>query len=290
MKLRTVWSVVVFALLVSVSSAFAASPVWKVSKGDARLYIGGTVHVLSKTDYPLPAGFDVAYKQAAQLVFETDMQKMSAPETQQLVLQQAIYADGRNLKQVLNPQTFQELEKFLAARKIPVAEVVGLKPGMLAVTLTMVELQRLGMGGTGVDSFYQAQAVSDHKHLGQLEAVEEQIGFLGSLGEGYESELISYTLRDIKELPRIMPLIKAAWRQGDLRKLEELGLAPLKQEFPPIYQTLIVKRNKAWLPRIEEMLKNADVEFVLVGALHLVGEDGLLAQLAARGYQIQKLD
>lgn len=290
MKLRTVWSVVVFALLVSVSSTFAASPVWKISKGDARIYVGGTIHVLSKTDYPLPAGFDAAYQQAAQLVFETDMQKMTAPETQQLMLQQVIYSDGRNLKQVLNQQTFQELAQYLAAKRIPVAEVVGLKPGMLAVTLTMIELQRLGMGGTGVDSFYQAQAVSDHKRLGQLEAVEEQIGFLASLGEGYENELISYTLRDIKDLPRIMPLIKAAWRQGDLQKLEELALLPLKQESPPIYQTLIVKRNKAWLPRIEAMLKNAEVEFVLVGALHLVGEDGLLAQLAARGYQVQKLD
>lgn len=290
MKLRTLWSIVVFVLLVSVSSVFAASPVWKISKGDARIYIGGTIHVLSKTDYPLPAGFDAAYQQAAQLVFETDMQKMTAPETQQLVLQQVIYSDGRNLKQVLNQQTFQELAQYLATKKIPLAEVVGLKPGMLAVTLTMVELQRLGMGGTGVDSFYQAQALNDHKRLGQLEAVEEQIGFLASLGDGYENELISYTLRDIKDLPRTMQLIKAAWRQGDTRKLEELALAPLKQEFPPIYQTLIVKRNKAWMPRIEAMLKNAEVEFVLVGALHLVGDDGLLAQLAARGYQVQKLD
>ena len=290
MKLRTVWVVAAFALFVSVSSAFAASPVWKISKGDARLYIGGTVHVLSKSDYPLPAGFDVAYKQAAQLVFETDMQKMAAPETRQLMLQQVVYTDGRNLKQVLKQQTFQELEAFLADKKVAVAGVVGLKPGMLAVTLTMLELQRLGMGEAGVDTFYQARALSDHKRLGQLEAVEEQIGFLASLGEGYENELIGYTLRDIKDLPRIMPLIKAAWRQGDLQKLEELALVPLKQEFPPIYQTLIVKRNKAWLSRIEAMLKNADVEFVLVGALHLVGEDGLLAQLAARGYQIQKLD
>ena len=290
MKLCTVWSVVVFVLFVSVSSVFAASPVWKISKGDARIYVGGTIHVLSKTDYPLPAGFDAAYQQAAQLVFETDMQKMAAPETRQLLLQQVVYTDGRNLKQVLKQQTFQELETFLADKKVPVAGVVGLKPGMLAVTLTMLELQRLGMCEAGVDSFYQAQALNDHKRLGQLEAVEEQIGFLASLGKGYENELISYTLRDIKDLPRIMPLIKAAWRQGDLQKLEELALVPLKQEFPPIYQTLIVKRNKAWLPRIEAMLKNADVEFVLVGALHLVGEDGLLAQLAARGYQIQKLD
>jgi len=290
MKLRTTWPMVVFVLLVSVSSVFAASPVWKISKGDARIYIGGTIHVLSKTDYPLPAGFDAAYQQAAQLVFETDMQKMTAPETQQLVLQQVIYSDGRNLKQVLNQQTFQELAQYLATKKIPVAEVVGLKPGMLAVTLTMVELQRLGMGGTGVDSFYQAQALNDHKRLGQLEAVEEQIGFLATLGEGYENELISYTLRDIKDLPRTMQLIKAAWRQGDTRKLEELALAPLKQEFPPLYQTLIVKRNKAWMPRIEALLKTGEVEFVLVGALHLVGDDGLLAQLAARGYQVQKLD
>ena len=271
MKLRTLWSAIVFVLLVSVSSGFAASPVWKISKGDARIYIGGTIHVLSKTDYPLPAGFDVAYQQAARLVFETDMQKMTAPETQQLVLQQVIYSDGRNLKQVLNQQTFRELETYLATKKIPVAEVVGLKPGMLAVALTMVELKRLGMGEAGVDSFYQMKALGDHKQLGQLESVEEQIGFLATLGDGHENELIHYTLRDLKEIAQVMQAMKRAWRQGDNRKLEELVLMQMKKESPAIYQALIVKRNNAWLPRIESMLKTGEVEFVLVGALHLVG-------------------
>lgn len=290
MRVHTLMSAVFVVLCVFVSSVYAASPVWKVSKGDAHLFIGGTIHLLSAADYPLPAGFEDAYRQADQLVFETDLQQMKNPEMQKQILAQVIYADGQSLQQVLNRQTFQTLEQYLASRRIPVANVVRFKPGMLALTLTVIELQRLGLGGTGVDEFYGLKASNDRKKMGQLETVEEQLSFLTTLGDGYENDMITYTLRDLKELPSMMQALKTAWRKGDNRGLDEVALAPFKKDFPAVYDKLIARRNRSWLPLIEAMLQTKDVEFVLVGALHLVGDDGLLAQLAARGYQVQMVD
>jgi uncharacterized protein YbaP (TraB family) len=278
-----------FIVFIFVPPAQADSPVWKVVKGDNQLFIGGTIHVLTQTDYPLPSTFEKAYSQSVKLVFETDMQKMNSPEFQKVMLSKLIYSDGRNLKQVLNEDTYQELEQHLSSRGIPMVNMVNFKPGMVAITLTVIELQRLGLVGAGVDDFFLLRALNDQKELGQLETVDEQLAFISTMGDGQENEMIAYTLRDIKNLPILMQSIKDAWWRGDIRKLKEVAITPFKKDFPEVYDEFIVKRNNAWIPQIEAMLKTKDVEFVLVGALHLVGDDGVIAQLAARGYVIQML-
>ncbi|MGI9318323.1 MAG: TraB/GumN family protein, partial [bacterium] len=118
---------------------------------------------------------------------------------------------------------------------------------------------------------------------------EQQLSFLATMGEGQEDELINYTLRDIGELQELLGSIKVAWRSGDLDALDKATLAPLKQEFPELYRVLLVSRNNNWMPLIEEMLKSDPVELVLVGALHLVGQQGLLEQLKDRGYRISRV-
>jgi uncharacterized protein YbaP (TraB family) len=83
--------------------------------------------------------------------------------------------------------------------------------------------------------------------------------------------------------------LTAAWREGDQKKMAALSLEEMRTEFPDIYQQLLVGRNKNWLPRIESMLKDPEVELVLVGAMHLLGEDGVLELLRKRGYHLEQL-
>ena len=289
MKKRKLLYVLFFVVFIFVPLAQADSPVWKVVKGDNQLFIGGTIHVLTQTDYPLPLSFEKAYSRSVRLVFETDMQKINSQEFQKVMLSKLIYSDGRNLLQVLNDDTYQDLEQYCTSRGVPMVNILNFKPGMVAITLTLIELQRLGLLGAGVDDFFRLRALNDQKELGQLETAEEQLAFLSTLGDGQENEMIAYTLRDIKKLPVLMESLKDAWRRGDVRKLEEVGITPFKKDFPEVYDELIVNRNNAWMPQVEAMLKTKEIEFVLVGALHLVGDEGLIAQLAVRGYDIRML-
>lgn len=269
------------------SAAHADGPVWKVVKGENHLYIGGTLHLLSKSDYPLPAVFEDAYRQSAIVVFEADMQKLQSPEFQQLLQSKVVYTDGRSLKKVLRESTYQALERHMTSRGLSIANFEHLKPGMLAITLSLIEMQRLGLVGTGVDEFFHLRAMNDSKRIGQLESAEKQLAFLSTMGDGREDDLIIHTLRDIKKLSQLMADLKAAWRQGDKDKLKELAITPVKKDFPRVYQRLFVQRNNNWMPRIETLMRTKEVEFILVGAAHLVGEEGILAQLSARGYTIQ---
>jgi len=276
-------------LLVCSFPVYAESSVWTVEKDGNRLFIGGTIHMLTTGDYPLPEAFDKAYLESAEVVLETDMQKLQSPKFQGTMMRQLSYSDGRNLRQVLKKSTYQALEQFFTSRGIPMTNVVGFKPGMVATMMTMVELQRLGLVGIGVDAYFSTKSIDDQKKLGQLETVESQIAFIANMGVGQEDEMLLYSLADIERLPTLMQSMKQAWRRGDISKLKEIGITPFKNEFPEIHKALLTDRNNAWMPQIEAMLKTRAVEFVLVGALHLAGEDGLLTQLATRGYTVRKL-
>lgn len=282
-------SVVLVSSLLTLSlPASAKSSLWKVSKGNNHLFIGGTIHMLSKSDFPLPVEFEKIYNQSEQLVFETDMTKLQDPATQMKMMKSISYQDGTTLKDHLKPETYKALEAYAAKAGVPMLMINNFKPGMAATMLTVFALQKLGVDSKGVDAFYNDKATQDNKTLGKLETVESQIKFIAGLGEKNPDKFIMYTLRDMKRLPVIFGDMKAAWKTGDIHKLKTLGITPIKSEFPDIYQNLIVKRNNAWIPQIETMMKTKEIEMVLVGALHLAGDDSVLAQLKKLGYTIEQ--
>ena len=276
-------------LLVCAPLALADSPVWKVTRGDRHLFIGGTVHVLSQADYPLPEAFEAAYQAASVIVFEADIQEMQTPEFQQALLDRVSYPEGQDLTMFLTDDTREHVVAFLNSRQLPMENLVKFKAGMVSVTLTILELQRLGLAGAGVDEFFSQRAANDQKEIGALETAQEQLMFIASMGEGKEDALIAYTLRQIEDLPELMQAMKAAWRAGDNAKMEEVALKPMEKDFPIMTDRFVEDRNDAWLPRIEAMFETEAVELVLVGALHLVGEEGLLEMLKDKGYQIENL-
>ncbi len=277
-----------FLLLVVSFPGYAESSVWTVEKGGNTIFLGGTIHLLTESDYPLPEAYEKAYAESVEVVLETDMQKLQSPEFQAIMMRELRYSDGRNLQQVVNKNTYRAVEQFFTTRGIPMANIIGFKPGMVSTMITMVELKRLGLVGIGVDAYFSTKSINDQKKLGQLETVETQLAFIANMGAGQADEMLIYTLADIEYLPTLMQSTKDAWRQGNMAKLREVGITPFKNEFPAIYQALLVDRNNAWMPQIDSMLETGAIEFILVGALHLAGDDGRRSQPDARGYKVQQ--
>lgn len=271
-----------------ISLVSEAASVWKVSKDDKMLYLGGTIHLLSAQDYPLPKAFDQAYKKSDILVFETDMAALETQEFQMKAMQMMMYPGAKTINDVLSQSTLDALEAHLTARQIPLAQVAKLKPGMLSVTLSLIEFQMIGLTSAGVDKHYSDMAIRDAKQRNWLESPDQQLAFMANMGEGEEDSLIQYTLRDIKVLPDMITKLKAHWLDGDMKGMADLSIAPFKQDYPQVYSDLLVKRNQNWLPQIERMMADNKIEFVLVGALHLAGEDSVLTMLENKGYKIEK--
>ena len=148
--------------------------------------------------------------------------------------------------------------------------------------MTMIELRRQGITGIGVDQYYSQRAAADGKARGHLETLAQQVEFIAGLGEGDEEALFAYELAELERLPRLWREISTAWRAGDLDALEA--------DFPAAGDALIGDRNRAWMPRIEALFGSAETELLLVGALHLAGAEGLIEQLARRGYRVERLE
>ncbi len=277
--------VLILTLLVLARLSFAGSPVWKISGDKGHLYLAGTIHLLGEADWPLPDAFETAFNSADLLVFETDLDATQTPEFGQKMMGQMAYKGNRTLKDRIKPATFRALGKFARKRGVPPEDLSRFKPGMVMVFLTMAEMKRLGIAGKGVDEFYFQKAQKKNLPMQFLESPMEQIRFLADIGKKNEDQMIRYIIKDVGELPAIVGKVKTAWRNGDMPALNAATTQPLKKDYPGLYHSLMVRRNRNWLPEIKKMLATPEVEFILVGAAHLAGDDGLLRLLTAGGVE-----
>ena len=289
-SIRMAYLILPFLLTFSITNrVIADSAVWQITSGSNSVYLGGTVHLLRPSDYPLPEEYEQAYQNSSQIYFETDLSAMSDLSVQTQMLQQLTYQDGRSLKGVLSIEAYAALSDYTNEAGVPLMMLEKFKPGMVVSTLQVMEFRRIGFTPEGVDSYFNTRAISDAKFIGQLETVMEQIGFLASMGEGNESEFILLSLRDLEETADLMDGMIAAWRSGNNSELADLFVKEMKNEAPELYNSLIRQRNLNWIPQIDQMLRDNDTEFVLVGAAHLVGDEGLLKLLEVKGYQVTQL-
>lgn len=286
-KLLTLLSVV---LLLSLPAVQAETSVWQVTKGEQRLYIAGTVHLLPPEQFPLPQEFSQAYREADTLVFETDVRELETAKGMQLLMQHAMYSDGRSLSQVLSANTYQQLQQYAKTQGVDLAPLNQFKPDFVLLTLMQVALQKAGMAGEGVDMHFLKQAVADNKPMLFLETVEQQLAMLLNISAENEDAFVMQNLQQLSELEVELTKIIAAWRSGDTGTMAELAMAftdtPEGKQF---YDALLVQRNKNWLPQLEQMLATPEIELVLVGALHLAGEANVLQLLREQGYSIKQL-
>ncbi|HQG33228.1 MAG TPA: TraB/GumN family protein, partial [Deltaproteobacteria bacterium] len=77
--------------------------------------------------------------------------------------------------------------------------------------------------------------------------------------------------------------ILKAWKTGDVKDMDAITSVSL-DEYPEIRRALFDERNTGWVSSIEKQMKKDGDTFVIVGAGHLVGEEGILSLLQKKGY------
>ena len=275
------------------ATAHAESSVWQVTATDGKnkntLYIAGTLHLLKAEDFPLPEEFEDAYKKAENLVFEADLSAFNDPEVQNKMQRMVSWDDGSVLADHVKPETLARFESVLNDYGIPLIMVEQYRPGFAAITIALLELQKLGIGQEGVDAFYDARARQDGRAIDVLETVEQQLSFIANMGMENPDEFLNYSMDDLEGLGDLMDKMRAAWRAGDMPTLATLMTDKMRDLYPEVYKSLLTERNLAWVPKIKAMMQDPDVEMVLVGAGHLAGEGNVLELLEKAGYELKQL-
>lgn len=279
--------VVVFAAGLLQVPAFAASSVWKISKGSDELYLGGTIHMLPQSAFPLPTEFEQAYRKADVLVLEAKLPDPADQQAAMTMLTKLSYTNGDTLSEKLGPKALQALADYLKTFNMTPQQFNGFKPGFVAMQIAMLELRKAGMSGEGVDMYFVNKATQDAKPQQYLETIEFQLDLMASMGAGNEEQFMLANLKRADETAELMRQSIAAWRIGDIAALERILLNDARTDDPASFALMFTQRNQDWIPKIQQLFGNGQRELILVGAGHLPGKDGVLALLSAAGYQVE---
>ena len=279
--------VVVFAASVVTAQDRARHFLWKVeSPSGAIAYLLGSLHVLTAESYPLPKAIDTAFAASKTLVEEVDLQEMSDPTQMMAALAKAMLTDGRTLDQIVAPETYAEVKKRAEASGLPMMAIQRMKPWLVAITLMAPTLQASGFKPElGVDRHFFDRAKDAGLKREALETIEYQLDRFDQLSPKLQEDLLKATMEDLDTQVSGVKEMVAAWSSGNIAAMETLTLTAFK-ESPELYQRLLVERNRNWIPHVERCLGENKACFVVVGAAHLVGPDGLPALLTKKGYRV----
>ena len=286
--------VLALVLALATSRAFAAEhgtllPMWEVTGEQNRVYLLGSVHLLRERDHPLPTAIYDAYDDAETLVMELDMDDIDPVATQALVNELGIIQDGKELQDLLGAEAYAVAEDVAAQLEVPLALLSTSEPWFAAITVEQLMLLRIGFNPTfGIEGHLTERARQDGKEIIGLESMREQLEFLDNLSLEAQRDLFMQTLTESREIESLMDDLIRAWRTGDTEFMEENLLREMAQ-FRELHRTIVVDRNVAWVDSIEQMLREEDDYLVVVGALHMVGVNGVPRLLSARGHAIEQL-
>ena len=259
--------------------------IWTVERDGRTSWLVGSLHVLTQDAYPLPAAMDQAFGRAKTLMEETDVNDITSPEIIGAVATKGMFNDGKTLQSVLTPAAYSQLSQRMAATGLPIDMVNVMRPWMVELTLSGLELQKAGFDPElGIDVHYRRLAAKNGMALSMLETAAEQIDYLAGLPLDIQVEQLQQTLSNGDAELKEVREIAAAWRAGDAAAIEKLLLKGM-QDSPTYYKSLVVDRNRRWMPRVEACLATGNC-FIVVGAAHMVGSDGLITMLRQKGYRI----
>lgn len=285
--------VVVFTLLI-LGVAFADGEsqrlsMWEIQGEDNRVFLLGSVHLLREQDHPLPQAIYAAYDEAETLVMELDMDDIDPIAAKALIDELGLIQDGRELRDLLGPEAYSQAEAMAAQLNVPLALLSSSEPWFAAMTVEQMMLLRFGFDASlGIETHFMARAAEDDKQIVGLETMREQLELLDNMSLDAQRDLFLQTLTESQEIESLMDSMIDAWRNGDTAFLEENLLSEMEQ-YPELHQTIVVARNRSWVTSIEDLLTRDDDFLIIVGALHLVGDDGVPALLVARGHEIEQL-
>ncbi len=262
---------------------------WRVAGETNSVYLLGSVHLLRERDHPLPGVIDNAYCDAEVVVMELDMDDMDPLRAQAAFNRAGVMTDGTTLRDLMGEEAFAEASEAAAVIDIPLDMLEQSKPWLAAMTVELMMLYRIGFNPMlGIEMTLTQRAAADGKPIEGLETVDEQLSFLDGLPIEAQRKMLLQTLTEGAALSESIDELIDAWHRGDTAALEDALLtATAGQE--ELNEVLISSRNRRWAETIAAWLDDEQDYLVVVGALHLVGPEGVPALLEKRGFGIHQL-
>jgi uncharacterized protein YbaP (TraB family) len=250
------------------------------------VYLLGSIHFAKPDIYPLDQTIEDAFEGASYLVVELDQKQLDKDNMRRHILKHGMYEKPDSVESHISESTLKLLKDYLERYNMPLEGYNRMKPGFLAMTLSIAHVIRLGyLPDYGVDMYFLKKA--QDKKIVQLETYTDQLDLFFDMPD--EEMFLKHTLSQLEDIENQIEDTVTAWKNGDTQQMEKKVLIEPQLEFPDlreVYAKIYTDRNVKMTKKISRFLQHNEIYFVVVGAGHLIGEQGIVNLLKTRGYKV----
>jgi uncharacterized protein YbaP (TraB family) len=270
-------------ICVAVRADGALHSLWELHGKHNTVYLLGSIHVLRPSDYPLPQVVLEAYRDAKSVLMEVNLQEISSEQVQAEMLGSAVLPEGKTLPDVLGKERYGRADALAHEVGVELSLFDQFAPWFAAEAISQLQLTQLGFQPeSGVEMYFMERARSDGKSVAGLETVHDQIAVFQNMSLDTQAEYLVSSLEQAHDLPKEVDSMVRAWQRGDAQWFASQLQSELGKD-PRLYQSVLVARNRKWVPKIEALLNDDRNYLVIVGTGHLVGQGSVIDLLKKDG-------
>lgn len=264
----------------------ARPALWRVRQGEATIYLFGTIHALPANLHWHTPELDRAIADADVLVTEVSPSELTGGAVR--AMQQLGFSDDAPpISERVPADKRARLREAIAGSGLPASLFDRMKTWAAALTLTALNLQRMGIDSARGIEVNLASLAGDRPTIG-LETATEQMGFLDGLSEESQRAMLVAAVEDSGKGREEFERMLDAWSRGDVAAIAET-FNTNETLTPELRRALLTRRNARWAEWIADRLRRPGTVFVAVGAGHLAGADSVIAGLARRGIEVERV-
>jgi uncharacterized protein YbaP (TraB family) len=264
---------------------------WEITSGAGTVYLLGSIHVAGSDIYPLNKAIEDAFQAANNLVVEIDISKVNPLATAELMMKYGIYPEGETLRSSVSEELYMKLDEYFIEYGVDISTMDMFRPWVIDMLMEELRLEAMGYHAqNGIDMYFIEKATENNLNIIELETAELQLELLSS----FSDEIMILAIEDAFQDPptkEIMEELFNGWENGDTGIIESLIFEGLYEDpvFESCYRAIYIDRNYGMADKIEVFMSDEETYFIVVGAAHLVGEEGLIKILENRGYGVKQL-
>ncbi len=266
------------------------SLLWRVSGNGLQQssYLYGTMHVSDARVFQFSDSVMPAFERCGIYAMEIDFNDVRPME----LLSKMMAGGNKSIRKSLSAEDYRLLDSVFRAgnRGIPLSLFDNMSPILLEM---MMGMQTLGLSDSSIegntealDIYFNNLAKKQSKKIVGIETVAEQISALNSLSYKEQLEMLQLSIDDLKSGKEDNSYLVEYYTH---QQLDSLLARSKEQGMPPKFvKALITDRNKRTADRMEKIIQGKSA-FMAIGALHLAGNDGVVALLRKKGFVVDPI-
>ncbi len=292
---RTSALAVTLLCLQTTSTRAADQPVfvWRASNAGETVWLAGSIHLGKADFYPLPEAFDRGFQLAEHLAVEVRPDGNGKATATRLLAEKSALDPRTPLPDILPPDVFGALQQWMAARNVPAIAFADKEPWFISMSISLMDWQSRGYSPQwGVERHFLSRADARGMTVHELETIDFQYSIFDDMPISEQALLLEQSLSDSSEIDEITTQMINAWKSGNGTLIAEISTKPIADRpgLAPLLDRLLTQRNRSLATSAQQLAAQLDGSiFVLVGAAHLPGTDGMVELFRQDGWTVQQL-